>query len=1075
MNIVVLNNNEDFLQFLDPELCDVTETIEKDGLRTIQFNYKFQDLIEDKRLFRIGNKIWLQGDPNLSDCLYIINTKVKQDIYDENSFSFDAEEVLVELNNAPVFAQTELTSNNGFTFSTNNNNNEYSVVVNWQALHYWFGEYFNIGVVQDCLSTYNQKVGISGTVNLMSLLRQIEEETGNVFVTRYEKDILNNTIHRYLDFLNPISVDKKWDLILEYDFLEEDDTIYVFDEDGNFIDDEMEDVEDDDDIVIFTNEDTNAPNIVPEDCIFRITSSEELVWEGSDLPFDDDYPNVLLTLKKRDTYIGMTVNYKSYSSGNVGGYNKAFTIIDHTTTQENRHDINLLKDDSFFEIYDTVSEKVIFRTRINSEVGHVHEEVLDFGFNVENIELEFDESETCTGVAPVLVVSEDESGITRADMSTLITQWKNLEVSKGEIIPMILEKVSVETRYYTDAAASFGTYSRQNYFTRDFNPQDQLSADSPNSNKWEFVRGTSYYRAPFNKKAGDLHITTDSNYDVSYQKVNKRPDMRDERNHKTTSPKIANVETTMTTLFEIYNVCANKLREHQTPGFELDVDVANLRDGKYNDYELHDKVYVKIPDFHEVLTARVVKTEKDLHDPGNNNVELNNYSIHTMKQIPSETFIDAPNVNFKYPKTSKITARLVNSDYNSLDPNTGAEYPQGKLLTFTIIKVDENNSLETTSHTYTKVTNNEGKATLNLKGNPGTYKIQISFGGDEEYLDCTSTVDMSIGGVLPEPKKKEKTVKGKKTKQKTTKKTSKTKTKTLTTYWHKYGMSPDGKYLVAVGRPSASGELGKYGYKFYKTVFVRKCPMCGSTELFWSIFWGKSEKSNWGTFPATGRNESGSAEGQIFCKKCDADFSIFGKNHNPSHKGLKVYKKPVKSSKSEAYTLKKGRLVYEKKTVNVKQKKNTSNKERTYKGNPSKYVQRLAKNIVGDSTGLAAAKKIAAWFGDKKNWKYELYANFHRSPDKVLKKGRGNCCDTTRAMLTLMDAAGCTEKLTLKYVHVSKSNGVGHVFAKVITKSTGNWRYVDPCKQYNGAWGHYVHGYGSPPGTQTEYPTQPFN
>lgn len=1075
MNIVIMNNDEDFIQFLAPELCEVVETIENGGLRTISVDYKFQDLVEDKRLFKIGNKIWIQNDNNLQDCLYIINTKVKQDIYNENSFTFEAEEVLVELNNAPVFTQTELTNDNGFTFSTNQNSNEYSVVVNWQALNYWFGEYFNIGVVQDCLSTYNQKINISGTVNLMNLLRQIEEETGNRFVTRYEKDILDNTIHRYLDFLNPISLEKNWNFFLEYDFLEEDDTIYIFDEDGNYITDDTEDVEDEDDIVIFDNENTNTPNLVPDDCIFKIQGSDELTWDGEDLPFNiAEYPNCLISLVKQADYLGLTVNYKTYTNGMVGGKGKAFTITYNNVTEENKRDPSLLKDDSYFEIINKETDKVIFRTKINNELGHVHEEVLYFGYNVENIELEFDESDTCTGVAPVLIASEEENGITRANMNTLINNWRSLEITKGEIIPMILEKVIVESRYYSTALASFGTITRQNYATRNFNPQDQLSADNPNSNKWEFIRGTSYYRAPFTKRAGEMHISTEANNDVTYDKVNLRPDRRDELETNNTSPKLANVETNETILFGIYNVCAEKLREHQNPNFEITVDVANLRDGKYNDYDLHDKVYIKIPDFNEILTARVVKTEKSLHDPGSNNITLDNYSIKNVKQIPSETMVEAPNVNFKYPNTSSITARLVNTDYNAQDTSTGAEYPSGKLLTFTILNVDENNNTELTTHTYSKVTNNEGKATLNLKGKPGEYKIQISFGGDEEYLDSTNTVEMSIGGTLPETKQKTtKTVNDKKIKQKTTKKTSTSKTKTLTTYYSKYGVSPDGKYLCAVGRPSASGELNKYGYKFYKTVFIRKCPMCGSTELYWSIFWGKSEKSNWGTFPATGRNESGSAEAQIFCKKCDADYSVFGNNHNPSHKGLKIHKKTVKSSKSEAYKLKKGKMVYESKKITVKQKKNTSTKTRTMTGTPSKYVQNLAKNIVGDSTGLSAAKKIAAWFGKKSNWKYEWYANFHRSPDKVLKTGRGNCCDTTRAMLTLMDAAGCTEKLTLKYVHV-QSGSKGHVFARIIIKSNGNWCYVDPCKQYDGAWGHYVHGYGSPPGTQSTYPNLPF-
>ena len=168
MNIVVLNNEEEFIQFLDPELCSLTETIEKGGLRTLHFTYYFQDMVEDKKLFKIGNKLWVYGDSNLEDCLYVINTSVKQDIYQENCFECEMEEVLVELNYAPPFTQLELTSNNGFSITTSNG--QVSVKVDYAALNYWFGEYFNIGVVQKCLSDYNAQITFTGAMNLMNLL-----------------------------------------------------------------------------------------------------------------------------------------------------------------------------------------------------------------------------------------------------------------------------------------------------------------------------------------------------------------------------------------------------------------------------------------------------------------------------------------------------------------------------------------------------------------------------------------------------------------------------------------------------------------------------------------------------------------------------------------------------------------------------------------------------------------------------------------------------------------------------------------------------------------------------------------
>ena len=953
MNIVILDNDEEFIQHLDPELCSLTETIEKGGLRTLTLNYKFQDAVEDKKLFKLGNKVWVSRDSNLTDCLYVINTSVKQDIYQENSFSCECEEVLVELNYAPVFTQTELTTTNGFTFSTNSNNQEYSVVVNWSSLNYWFGEYFNIGVVQKCLSDYNAKIGLSGTINLMTLLRYIEEETGNVFVTRYEKDCLNNTIHRYLDFLNPINVSKPWVLNLEYDFLDTDATVYIYDEDGNPANDDYDDVEDIDDIVDFDKDYTPVTNIDPTNVVFRITNGletlgtdglvytgdddevEPLLWTASDVGFEDDTQSAIISLQKEKNYIGMVINEKSFAildNPIVGDIDKSYSTIENTITEGNKRANALIPDDSFFEIYDTSKELTVFRTQINYEIGHVHEEILDFGFNIDNVELEIDETDTYTAITPVMQWDGEEN-ITRTIKANIIDYWKSLSVEKGQYCPMIIERVQVPGATLAAATASLGTRNvYTNYYIRPFLPQDQIDTNTPANSTWEFYIATAYWAAPFTKRAGDMHITTDTELNTQYTAIKGRPDGRDGRDISVSRPKMGNLETSAQNTWQIYNEICNKLREKQNPGFELKVDVANLRKGKYNDYQLHDKVYVKIPDMNTLLTARVTKTTKEGHDIAKNTIELNNYSVNTVKQIQNNTFIEASNVSFKYPNKVNYTVRLVNMDYDNTNPDS-IQYPANKLVTFQLYNVkDGQPTLTKTS--YTKVTNAYGQATIPLKYDPGDYQIVITFGGDEEYLDCTMTVDVNVSGV-----------------------------------------------------------------KQAKTTTTTK----------------KSTKS-------------------------------------------KTTKKTANKSKST-------------KAKSNKAKKVTSTKTRTITGNPSAYVRKLALNIVGDSTGLAAAKKIVKYVDS--HVKYELYANFHRSPDTVLKKGRANCCDQARTVLTLCDAAGCTSSLTLKYVHVH-SGSKGHVFCRIITNSSGKWRYVDTCKWGGKAWGNYVHGYGTAPGTQSTYPNLPF-
>ncbi|MBQ9474766.1 MAG: BACON domain-containing protein [Bacteroidales bacterium] len=129
------------------------------------------------------------------------------------------------------------------------------------------------------------------------------------------------------------------------------------------------------------------------------------------------------------------------------------------------------------------------------------------------------------------------------------------------------------------------------------------------------------------------------------------------------------------------------------------------------------------------------------------------------------------------------------------------------------------------------------------------------------------------------------------------------------TYWSKYGVSSDGTKIMAIGRPSAGNELSTYGYYFYKSVFKRVCPHCGSDKLYWGIFWAGNETSNWGTFPATGNGEGGSAEGHIFCAKCDADYScIQGREHVSNGKVLTRVSGPTKVTKDDAYTLKNGKM-----------------------------------------------------------------------------------------------------------------------------------------------------------------------
>ena len=129
------------------------------------------------------------------------------------------------------------------------------------------------------------------------------------------------------------------------------------------------------------------------------------------------------------------------------------------------------------------------------------------------------------------------------------------------------------------------------------------------------------------------------------------------------------------------------------------------------------------------------------------------------------------------------------------------------------------------------------------------------------------------------------------------------------TSYNQYGVSEDGLTILAIGRPSASGELSTYGYNFYMTEFERTCTACGSHELYWSIFFADSENGDTGVFPATGKSEGSSAEGIIICAHCDCDWSVFGHDHSSREPNLSVVSETEKSTKEAAYLLKSGSYV----------------------------------------------------------------------------------------------------------------------------------------------------------------------
>ena len=1122
--IVALDYNEKFIKFIDPDRCELKETHKVGGLRTLELEYRFENLIKDKELFKLGNKIWVAGDINITDCLYVVNTKVEEDIFKENSFTVELEEVLVELNNAPPVFQIELEAWDGFHNKTTTD--PWVTKVDYNFLNYMFGDYFNMGVVQDCLNDISSWFSFKGSINRMTLLREIEESTGNIFVTRYEKDKLDNTIHRYLDFLNPINANKNWTLNLEYDFQnatsltpvspdldwevkrfidnitphsipetvapddydpETDDWYIVQDGEGTL--DTQWTWNKKDETVVDENTVTDYTPIIDLDAdnvVIRITDGENilnnqgeiynpddeeekpLLWSAEDIGFTSETKNAVITLCMMKRDIGMTVNGKTFPvttdvGGNIKGY-VAYTIteeipgytesIANEITEDNTIANTVLPDDSFIEIYDNVNNKLLFQTCINRQIGHVHEETLDLNFNISNIEMKIDESKVYTAVAPLMNQRADgaSDALIGGELNDLIRMWKALSVEKGSTIPMIIDRTYVVADTYQHAIEQLGPQGvPTNYWWPPYHPTFQNADNSQTEFKWDVWRASAYWSAPFTKKAGEMFISLDKPESIQYTNIAGRGDTRNEKG-PTITPKMGMSSTTAQTQYAIYNEMALYLKEHRYPDIEVTVNVANLEDKKFNNYEIHDKVYIKIPDYEGLITAKVTETSKEPNNPSKNTVKLNNYSVTTIKTIPHKTIINCENTSFMYPDTKFLEMSLENMEYDS-DDSYSVQYPSNKLISFSIYKVENNNAVWT-GENYTRTTDSNGQAKILMDYDPGDYEIKVMFGGDEEYQESSTTVRVNVGGVKEQPVT-----------------TTEDGTVKSTTYWDKWGRSPDRSKIMAVGKISAPGDKGNYS-QYWEGEFLNKCPYCKKSTLYWGIFYAGNEHGNWGWFEPLKKWAPGSVEGHIFCANCDMDFSVQGNEHRTGRlqHHLTQTKNVQLSNKARAYELKNGKMVYEAKIISQEQKTVTNSTNRKVIGNPDSYVTKTALNIVGNKTGQAAAQAIASWMD--KNISYSYYFNFVYSATNCLQNKRANCCDGTRLYFELCDAAGCSEFYKMEYIHVSCNRG--HVFGRLTAKSTGNTVYVDNASTHD-AWNYVCVDYRNcSHNKRTTYPTRPF-
>lgn len=201
LELAILTPGEDLLGYLNPDLLQLEETREHEGIRSIALEYPLITQEEDiltptlmesfgppdtsgsinpSFLLHSGNKVWRQVTGDGNSCLYVLLSNKKVDPV-KNKITIGAEEVAVELSMPPPSR-----------FNTSSSN----ITINSSFLSTYFGSLFTPGTISASVTTF----AYNGTISPMALIRKIEELTGCEFEFEYTYDSATNLITRTLHY-----------------------------------------------------------------------------------------------------------------------------------------------------------------------------------------------------------------------------------------------------------------------------------------------------------------------------------------------------------------------------------------------------------------------------------------------------------------------------------------------------------------------------------------------------------------------------------------------------------------------------------------------------------------------------------------------------------------------------------------------------------------------------------------------------------------------------------------------------------------------------------------------------------
>lgn len=218
-----------------------------------------------------------------------------------------------------------------------------------------------------------------------------------------------------------------------------------------------------------------------------------------------------------------------------------------------------------------------------SQIGSIHTEPIELGFNATEIDYTINETDVRIGAGPIGKPSSSTDEFHKNRKA-----FENLAVVKGSSIPQ--------------------------YYTKDDNG--------------DLVPGPNAY-APYTKNSGERWVVCDeaSELIASYQEINAK------EGGATTYPRLWTFESSEANAINMYWDCVETIREHLQPRIDFSCTVQDLK--KLNGdvpeyYNTGDVIYVRLAGRSDAVQCRITKTVKDPREPENDSISIQSFKTGFM-------------------------------------------------------------------------------------------------------------------------------------------------------------------------------------------------------------------------------------------------------------------------------------------------------------------------------------------------------------------------------------------------------------------------------------------------------------